>query len=49
MFIQVPPSCGCGDSSKVTIESFITTQKAYSVSWLSTVQVDKEKRLEARG
>ncbi|MBD2303798.1 type IV pilin-like G/H family protein [Nostoc sp. FACHB-190] len=29
MFIQVPPSCGCGDSSKVTIESFITTQKAY--------------------
>lgn len=29
MFIQVPPSCGCADSSKVTIESVIRAQKAY--------------------
>jgi hypothetical protein len=29
LFIQVPPSCGCGDSSKNTIGSFIRAQKAY--------------------
>jgi hypothetical protein len=29
MFIQVPPSCGCGDSSKDTIGSFIRAQQAY--------------------
>ncbi|MEH1939043.1 MAG: type IV pilin-like G/H family protein [Nostoc sp.] len=29
VFIQVPPSCGCGDSSQTTIGSFIRAQQAY--------------------
>ncbi|MEH1938252.1 MAG: type IV pilin-like G/H family protein [Nostoc sp.] len=29
VFIQVPPSCGCSDSSKNTIGSFIRAQQAY--------------------
>ncbi|MBD2473010.1 type IV pilin-like G/H family protein [Nostoc sp. FACHB-145] len=29
MFIQVPASCGCGDSSIITIGSFIRTQQGY--------------------
>lgn len=29
MFIRVPPSCGCGDSSKATVGRFIKAQQAY--------------------
>lgn len=29
IFIRVPPSCGCGDSSKGTIGRFIKAQQAY--------------------
>ncbi|WP_322666440.1 type IV pilin-like G/H family protein [Nostoc sp. DedQUE09] len=29
IFIQVPPSCGCNNSSKITIGSFIRAQQAY--------------------
>jgi hypothetical protein len=29
IFIRVPPSCGCGDSSKGTVGSFIRAQQAY--------------------